>query len=113
MAREALAIQQSTHAGLAVNLVAPTAEGDVIPTGAVAMLVRNTSGAPGDVTVQTPLVVDGLAVAENVVTIAAGATELIGPLPNYVFGQPAGADKGKAYVDYSIPASFVRALVKI
>jgi hypothetical protein len=112
MARTDLAAQQIVQAGLAVNLTAPTADGDVIDCGLEALLVRNTSGAPANVTVQTPATVDGLAVSERVVTVAAGGTSLIGPLPTSLYGQLAGADKGRAYVDYSIPASFVRALVK-
>ena len=47
-----------------------------------------------------------------VVPVAAGTDALIGPLPKNAFGRTSGADKGRAYVDYSSQASVTRAVVK-
>lgn len=43
--------------------------------------VNNASGSPITVTFVTPITVDGLAVADRDVVVAAGSTSLIGPFP--------------------------------
>ena len=43
--------------------------------------VNNGSGSPVTVTFVTPVTVDGLAVADRDVVVAAGSTSLIGPFP--------------------------------
>ncbi|GAB3812092.1 hypothetical protein [Kribbella italica] len=111
MAREIVATQKIVGAGLAVNLTAPTAEGDVIDNGAVALMVVNGSGAPINVTVQTPAKQSGLDVEERIVAVAAGATELIGPFPKSTYGRTSAPDVGQVYVDYSAQLSVTRAAV--
>lgn len=111
MARVDVTTQQIVATGLVPNKTAPTADGDVIDAGSCAVLVTNGSGAPINVTAQTPQTVAGLAVAELIVPVAAGATALIGPFPRSTYGRPSGADKGRVYVDYSAQASVTRAVV--
>lgn len=111
MARVSVATQKIVGTGLVPNLTAPTAEGDVIDSGAVAVMVKNASGGSINVTAQTPATQAGLAVAENIVPVAAGATELIGPFPKGTYGRTSGADEGRVYIDYSSQASITRAVV--
>jgi hypothetical protein len=111
MARVSVATQKIVGTGLVANKTAPTVDGDVIDSGAVAVLVTNGSGAPINVTAQTPQTVAGLAVAEQIVAVAAGATALIGPFPKGTYGQLSGADEGRVYIDYSAQASVTRAVV--
>ena len=58
--------------------------------GRIILEVNNTSGGSLNVTVGTPGVVDGLAVADLVVAVAAGATRLIGPFPPAIYNQSDG-----------------------
>lgn len=110
--RVALAPQKIVATGLTPSLTAPTVDGDVIPTGQYGMWVTNGSGAPINVTAQTPQTVEGLAVSENIVAVPAGQTKVIGPFPAGTYGRPSGgADPGKVYVDYSAIASVTRGLI--
>lgn len=111
MARVQVATQKIVGPGLAPALTAPTVDGDSIESGQVAVMVTNASGAPINVTAQTPATQDGLAIAEQIVAVAAGATKLIGPFPRSTYGQPSGADRGRVYIDYSAQASVTRAVV--
>lgn len=114
MARISVTTQAITRAGLAPVLTAPNADGDVIDVGRVAIYVNNASGGSINVTVQTPVTVDGLTVEDPVIAVAAGTVKLIGPLPARLFARPAGgADAGRAYVNYSAQASVSRAVVSL
>lgn len=114
MAREDVTTQPITRAGLAPEQTAPTVDGDVIDVGRTALYVTNVGASAHDVTVRTPPTQDGLALAELVVSVAAGATVLIGPFPARTFGQPVGSvDAGRAYVDYETPADCARAVVSL
>lgn len=105
MARADVATQQITRAGLAPTLTAPTVDGDVIDAGRVALMVTNNGATGHTVTVQSPVTVDGLAVEELAVSVAAGETRLIGPFPARTFGRPVGSvDAGRVYVDYDAGA---------
>lgn len=111
MARVSLATQKITAAGLTPALTAPTVDGDVMDSNNAAVMVTNASGAPINVTIQTPATAAGLAVEERIVAVPAGATKLIGPFPREIYGQPSGADKGRVYIDYSAQASVTRGVV--
>jgi hypothetical protein len=65
------------QAGTAINFVAANSGGDACATGEdVKLLVKNGSGSSMTGTLGTPGTVDGdLAIADRVVTVAAGATE--------------------------------------
>lgn len=112
MARTSVTTQQVTRSGLVPTLTEPTVDGDVIDCGNVALMVDNASGSPVTVTVQATASQDGLDVADLVVSVEAGTTALIGPLPARTFGRPVGsADAGRAYVDYSAQADVTRAVI--
>lgn len=111
--RIAPAVQKIVAAGLTPVLTAPTVDGDVISAGgSLFVMVTNASGAPITVTAQTPQTVEGLAVSEQIVSVPAAGTKLIGPFPAGTYGRPSGgADPGKVYLDYSAIASVTRALI--
>jgi len=68
-------------------------------------VVNGNAGATRDITVQTPRTVDGLAVAELVVTVGTSATVLMGPFPTATFNRTTGADAGSIYMDYEATES--------
>lgn len=107
MARTALASQQTDDAGITVAFTAANVDGHVIEgSGDTLLLVDNGSGGPINVTVQTPATQDGLAVAEQVVAVAAGAIKAIGPFKPATYDRPTGAaDAGDVYVDFSAVAT--------
>jgi hypothetical protein len=111
MARASQTTQVPVGYKLTPTLTQPTVDGDIVDTGQVRLWVTNGSGGSINVTVQSVATVEGLAVSNLIVAVAAGQTALIGPLPKTVFGQVAGADKGRAYVDYSSQTSVTRGVV--
>lgn len=115
MARNSVTTQSITRAGLTPALTAPNVDGDIIDSGACWLHVFNGAGAPITVTVQSPVTVDDLAVADLAVTVAAGALKLIGPFPARTFRQPADAavGAGRVLVDYSSVTSVTRAVVAL
>ena len=101
MARTALVPTKITVAGVVSTLAAANVDGHVVPlTDGTYIEVKNGSVASINVTVQTPVTVGGRAVADDVIAVAAGATKKIA-LDKTVHGQTAGADRGKAYIDFS------------
>jgi hypothetical protein len=116
MARVPVTTQALPNSGLAPAHTAPTVDGDVVDVGRCFLSVINGGGASINVTVLTPGVVDGdLAVADRVVAVPVGTTPKLIPLtsPNYRQPSSAGADAGRAYVDYSAIASVTRAVVSL
>jgi hypothetical protein len=119
MARTPVTTQKITHAGLTPTLTAPAGTGaslgDVIDSGFRTLIVA--CGATGTtVTVETPLVFDGLVLSPLTVVVAANTTVQIGPFSTTTFGQTAAsaaspADIGRVYVDYSSVATVTRAVV--
>ena len=114
MARSTPPTQSIIADGLAPVMNAPNVDGDIAECGGGCfMTVLNGSGAPITVTVQTPDTFQGLAIADRVITVAAGASKDI-PLPQY-YRQPLDAvtGPGKALVDFSAVASVTRAVKKL
>lgn len=111
MARASQTTQVPVGYKLTPTLTQPTVDGDIVDTGQVRIWVLNGSGGSINVTVQATATVEGLDVGDLVVPVAAGAVALIGPLPKTAFGQVSGADKGRAYVDYSSQTSVTRGVV--
>lgn len=70
-----LALQDAPVAGLAaVTWTAASAGGDEAPTGSnVLLLVRNGDASPHTLTIVTPGTVDGIAIEDVTVVVAAGA----------------------------------------
>jgi hypothetical protein len=79
-----LAYQQVKTSGVALSLAAANGGGDSIPPNANgALVVKNGGGSGITVTVVVPGNTKyGPANPDIAVSVAAGATELIGPLPN-------------------------------
>lgn len=113
MARASVTTQKVTLDGLNLSPTAPTVDGDVIDCGAVMVFLENTTGAPVNVTVESPLTVDGLDVEDLVVAVPANDFVLVGSLPARTFGRPSGTDKGRAYVNYATPAAIRRAVFSL
>lgn len=117
MARVDVTTDKIVRDGLVLAPTAPTIDGDVIDAGNTALFIENVSAGPETVTVLATATQDGLALENQITTIAAGDTALLGPWPKRTFGQPAGAnesggdDEGRVYVDYSIDTAFVRQVV--
>lgn len=107
MARTALAPVQAVDEGAVWALAAANVDGHTIPGGGdVLLFVLNGSGASINVTVQTAATEDGLAVAEQVVAVAAGVQKVIGPFRPTTYDRPSGgADPGVIYVDFSAVTS--------
>lgn len=113
MARSEVTAQEIVLTGLEPALTAANVDGDIVECGgSVFLWVDNGSAGEIDVTIQTPLTVEGLAVSENVVAVPAGEVRLIGPIVKRAFGQLSGDDKGKAYVDYEAVTTVTRAYLK-
>jgi len=114
MARIAVTTQAVGRAGAATTYTGPNVDGDIVDIGRVALHVKNGSGSPITVTVQTPVQIEGLDLAELTVSVPAAGERFIGPLPASVFAQPVGnANAGKALVDYSAVTSVTRAVISL
>lgn len=115
MARVSQTTQVIPNGGLTPTMSAPTSgvgNGDIVDVGRNFLVVLN-GGSSITVTVITPGTVDGdLAIADRVVTVAAGAVPAVIPLDSPNYRQPTGsADAGRAYVEYSSATSVTRAVV--
>jgi len=81
MAVTALAVQQIGRAGITPAFTSANTDGhSVLNDGKTFIEVKNGSGAPIVVTIDTPQTVDGLAVAQRTVSVAATTgDQMIGP----------------------------------
>lgn len=119
MARRSLTTGQIARGGLAVAPVNVTVDGDVIDAGNTILIVENSGVAAATVTVLATATQDGLDVEDQVTTVAAGATALLGPWPVRTFGQPSGAnesgadDAGRVYVNYSTTTDLASQTTKL
>lgn len=103
MAYTKLTTQVVAATGIVPTFTAASAAGNSIDgTGDVFLGVVNGGGGSINVTVKTPATVDGLAVADQVVAVANGATKWIGPFPARTYTVPSGqTDEGLVQVDFS------------
>lgn len=103
MARTALTVQSVVRSGLADSLSAANADGHSIVNEGKKTWLEVLNGGAGsiNVTIQTPGTIDGLAVADRVIAVGAGARKKIGPFPVAEYNQSDGA----VYVDFSDVAS--------
>lgn len=104
-----LTTQTAALAGLSVALGDASAGGDQCATGpGLALVVQNGDASSHTVTLATPGTVDGLAIADRVVTVPAGALAVI-PL-NDVYRDPA---TGRAAITYDGVTSVKVAAVRV
>ncbi len=95
-----LTTQKITRAGLTPAFVAANAGGDkFIPDDDVYVEIINGGGGSITATFVTPGDVDGEAVADRAVAVAASGRKKIGPFPKNIFGN--NADGGKCAITYS------------
>jgi hypothetical protein len=74
--------------------------------GDLFLAVINASAGSINVTVNTPATQDGLAVASQVVAVAASTTKFIGPFPPRTYNVATGnTNEGKVEIDYSAVTS--------
>lgn len=110
MARTDLAVQPVVVSGLAAVYTAANVDGHSIDNKPGMVLhVKNGSGVSINVTCQTPATVGSLAVAEDIVAVAAGAEKFIGPFDPGLFNQ-AGGD---VYVDFSAVTTVTVAALQV
>lgn len=106
--RTAITAQQVTSAGLAPAFEPANVDGNsYVLRQARALRVKNGSAAAVNVTLPTPGTVDGLAIADRVVAVPAGADMVIGLGRGDVHRQP----DGTVHVDYSAVASVTVAVL--
>lgn len=111
MARTAITPQAGTAAGTAAVFEPANADGNSFTTArGRALHVANGSGSPIDVTLPTPAAVDGLALADRTITVAAGAHTVIGLGVASGAGIYAQAD-GSVHVDYSAVTTVTVAVI--
>lgn len=110
MARTALNYQQIARTGLEAAYTAAVADGAKFANdGRMFVDVVNDSASSINVTAQTPVTVDGLAVTDLVVAVSAGESRKIGPFPPNIYNQ----SDGMVYLDYSAVTDVTVALMRL
>ncbi len=98
MARTALTVNDVVRSGLAWAPSAANVDGhSILNNGHVVLYVKNGGGAGINVTIQTPGTVDGNAISDLVVAVAAAGEKILGPFPPDIYNQ----STGDLYVDFS------------
>lgn len=101
MARVSLARQQLSDTGLLAAYSPAAAEGHAVENnGKVILHVKNDSTADITVTIKSGYSVNGLKLADRIVTVPAGKSVFIGPLDTTIYNQTDGM-AGQVAVDYS------------
>ncbi len=101
MARDNITTYNPSEAGQTITYLAAIAANNAqiqVNSGKQIVLAQNGGGASINVTIVTGGTVNGLAIADQVVAVAAGATRIIGPFSPQVYNQP-GTDT--LYIDVS------------
>lgn len=89
-----LTVGSTARTGLVATGVTPGGSGDEFAnTGVECALIRNGSGSPINVTLDIKVTLDGAAVTDPVVAVAAGAIALIGPFPPAYYNSASGLAK--------------------
>lgn len=104
MARTPVPVADLSETGLLIGASGTEVNGDTVNGHEyvngdnVNLLVRNSDASSHNVTFITAQIVDGLAVADRTVAIAAGAHRAFRVCPANVYDQ-SGADRGKVFID--------------
>ena len=102
-----LTVQTVTRAGIAPTNNAVSASDKFLNNGRTLVHVVNGGGTSLTVTIVTPAQVDGLAVADRTVTIAAGQSRFIGPFPKNVYND----NDGYTTLEFSATTSVTCAVI--
>jgi len=117
MARQVLTVQNIPITGVDPAFTAAHVDGHkFLCDEDVCVIVKNASGAPVTVTVQTAVTVGGRAVADDTVSVPATTGQrFIAKFKRDVHGQPesVGADAGQVFIDTSAQASVTIAAIKV
>ncbi len=70
--------------------------------GRIFLEIISTDGSTQTVTVETPVVEDGLALDDQVISVPAGATRLAGPFSTTTFNQTGVGDENKVFINPSV-----------
>jgi len=104
-----LAVVTISRNGLEATYNTAAGGGDAfINTGNEFVHIKNDDASSKDITFATPAEVDGLAVADRVVSIPAGEDRMIGPFPASTYNDTAG----KVQITYSAVTSVTIAVIK-
>lgn len=107
MARTALTVTDLDDAGVAPAAVPGTVDGHKARNHGDLILVLKNGGAGAHVvTIPTPNTVDGLAIADRTISLAAGQTKYASEFTPEDYNQ-SGADAGMIYIDYDATQSEV------
>jgi len=110
MARTTMSHQQIVRTGLEQTYEAAQVDGNKFSNdGRMFLHVKNGAASPITVTIQTPGTVDGLAVAEQIVTVTNAEERMIGPFPPNIYNQ----SDGMVYVDYSSVTTITAAVLRL
>lgn len=116
MARTSIAVQevpfQGNIAGITLGAV-DAVNGMMFPNdGRTLLVVRNADAAGKTVTVKSVADEAGRT-GDQVITVAAGAIAVVGPLRRSWWNQPSGADSGNVYVDFSAATNTTIAALRL
>lgn len=92
MSATAITVQQIGRAGITPSFTAANTDGNFFDNnGRCFIEVKNTAVTSVDVTLATPGLVDGLAIADRIVSVV-GTTgdKMVGPLPTNIYNDASG-----------------------
>lgn len=89
MARTPITPQRAVDTGLELATEPANVDGNAFPSGpGLVLIVNNGSGAEVDVTLVTPLTINGLAVTDRIITIPANESRHIAAENARLYAQP-------------------------
>ena len=109
--RVELTVQQAVRTGVTPTYNSASANNNTFANdGHTIIEVKNTSGSPINVTIETPGTVDGNAVADLVVAVpATSGDKIIGPFPPSIYNQTGGV----IYLDWSATTNVTVAVIRV
>jgi hypothetical protein len=99
-------VQALKRTGITLTMTAVDADGNYcVNDGRTYLQITNAGATTPTVTVQTPLTVGGVPVADLVITVSQYSTMVAGPFNKLWFNELSGANRGKMSWTYSSPNS--------
>lgn len=104
-----LSAQQMSRSGLEPSYASAAGGGDeFVNTGEEFIHIKNGDGSSHTVTIETPNLVDGLAIADRAVAIPGGEERMIGPFPTSTYNDA----NQKVQLTYDAVTSVTIAIIK-